>query len=73
MRWFDSITDSVGLSLSKLREIVKDREARCAAAHGITKIRHNLVTEYTYTGCVTLDKLLNLSMPQFPHHLNRGN
>ena len=37
MRWLDGITDSVDLSLSKLQEIVKDREACCAADSGITK------------------------------------
>ena len=65
MRWLDDITDSMDMSLSKLREMVKDREAWCTAVHGVAKSQTRL-RDSTTRSC-GLGQAFLLAELQFPY------
>ena len=64
MRWLEGITDSMGMNLGKLWELVRDREAWCAAVHGVAE-RHDLETEQQQRVCYSPSCILQWALGSY--------
>ena len=62
MRWLDGITEAMGMNLGKLQQMVRDREARCAAVHGLQIVGNDWTTEQQKQQIPNLLQLSKLSI-----------